>query len=662
MNVGSSIEKLSRIEKKDSSVTKRRKNFILSNGQRRNHKEDKNIPKSVDTNAKKSNENKDNIKIKSKIKITIEAKVKQLKNNNNINYNTIYKNKKRNIEIRNKKNLMNEVKSEEKENNRKNKNFIIEEIEESKGINNIGNKKIKENNKENKLNDNNIPNNKNINKLNKKSITNKNVISNKKKFNKLIDKKDSDKKKKLKRLVEKKNITERTIKINCYNINRQNEANDTENENEEIIMNTEINKYVKLSKLMRRMKDKEKKVKNNNSKRNKSSIDEDSSIKTKKINITEREEIILKNKEKENLPMTDRYENENKTYLYIQPKKRNIITNIYNCKYKKNNNNIIKSKRPEKMFKNINKKFIDTSVSFDRTNDEIAKNNKDNLIITNEVNHIEENDDSQMESSENSKTKTNENDNNYENTCKEEEELKKKEKDIKYLKLKSKHKKFSIVIKSDNDNLNKTSTIKQYTYKTDKERINKNNKVYTHNFKKAKTKNINNNQNYDKIKMLNNQKYNDERNHSINHHTTINNYQKYLNYTMQSDIKSKDSNGFLNKKNKYKNLEFSIYDDDNNILKIFDLNSICCCKNYNDIKEIKEKIKKELDNKKVKYNLKKNKYCCYYKNDNKFEIEIYPIYDINNIYIIKTIKKFGNIQLVKDISRNILSKLNLIID
>ena len=479
-----------------------------------------------------------------------------------------------------------------------------------------------------------------------------------------MDKKGSDKKKKLKRLVEKKNITERTIKIKSYKINRQNEVNDIEKENEEIIMNTEISKYVKLSKLMRRMKDKKNKIKNNNSKRNKSSIDEDSSIKTKKINITEREEIILKNKGKENFPMADRFENENKTYLYIQPKKRNIITNIYNYKYQKNNNNnnIMKSKRPEKIFKKINKKFIDTSISFDRTNDEIIKNNKDNIIITNEVNHIEENDDSQMESSENSKTKTNENDNNYENTCKEEEELKKKEKDIKYLKLKSKHKKFSIVIKSDNDNLNKTSTIKQYTYKTDKERINKNNKVYTHNFKKAKTKNINNNQNYDKIKMLNNQKYNDERNHSINHHTTINNYQKYLNYTMQSDIKSKDSNGFLNKKNKYKNLEFSIYDDDNNILKIFDLNSICCCKNYNDIKEIKEKIKKELDNKKVKYNLKKNKYCCYYKNDNKFEIEIYPIYDINNIYIIKTIKKFGNIQLVKDISRNILSKLNLIID
>ena len=659
MNVGSSIEKLSRIEKKDSSVTKRRKNYRLSNEQKRNHKEDKNIPKSVDTNAKKSNENKDKIKIKSKIKIAFETKVNQLKNN--INYNTIYKNKKKNIEIRNKKNLINEVKSEEKEKNRKNKNFIIEEIEESKGINNIGNKKIKENTKENKVNDNDIPNNKNINKLNKKSITNKNVISNKKKFNKLIDKKDSDKKKKLKRLVEKKNITERTIKIKSYNINIQNEVNDIENENEEIIMNTEINKYVKLSKLMRRMKDKEKQIKNNNSKRNKSSIDEESSIKTKKINITEKEEIILKNKEKENFPITDRFENENKTYIYIQPKKRNIITSIYNCKYQKNDDNIIKSKRPEKIFKKINKKFIDTSVSFDRTNDEIGKNNKDNIIITNEVNHIEENDDSQMESSENSKTKTNENDNNYENTSKEEEELKKKEKDIKYLKLKSKHKKFSIVIKSDNDNLNKTSTIKQHTYKTNKERINIYNRVYIHNFKKTKNKNIDNNQKNDKIKMLNNQKYNDERDHSINHHTTINNYQKYLNYTKQNDNKNKNSNGSLNKKNKYKNIEFSIYDD-NNILKIFDLNSIYIRKNYNDIKEIKEKIKKELDNKKVKYNLKKNKYVCYYKNENKFEIEIHRIYDINNIYIIKTIKKFGNIQLIKDINRNILSQLNHIIE
>ena len=96
----------------------------------------------------------------------------------------------------------------------------------------------------------------------------------------------------------------------------------------------------------------------------------------------------------------------------------------------------------------------------------------------------------------------------------------------------------------------------------------------------------------------------------------------------------------------------------NNEMRLFDLSTINFYKNYNNNKELKERIKKELDNKKIKYNLKKNKFCCYYKNDNKFDIDIYMINEVKNIYIIKCIKKIGNINEIKYIFKLILSKLN----
>ena len=113
---------------------------------------------------------------------------------------------------------------------------------------------------------------------------------------------------------------------------------------------------------------------------------------------------------------------------------------------------------------------------------------------------------------------------------------------------------------------------------------------------------------------------------------------------------------------KNKNVEYnSIFDDyneNNSEKQVLDLNSIFYCKNYGDIKEIKEKIKKELDNKKVKYNLKKNKFCCYYKNENKFNLEIYPLNDVKNIFIIKYVKKLGNILTIKDIYKFLIGKIN----
>ena len=704
MNVGSSIEKITRKEKRESSAVERRKNYlenkeknyrdkVISFLESKKKEKVQNNPKSVDTKTKKKREiNKIPNKEKSnKISVTSDLKIKKL------NYiNKLPKNKKRNTEIKNKKNLIIELKSEEKE-NRKGKNYILEEIEESKGAN------INDLDSSKKFNENNSSNKKKINKLNKKAITNKNVIHNKKnKFDIVfLEKKENERKQKIKRLIEKKNITERRIQIKSYEINKQDELNDTEKGKDELIMNTDINKYINLSKLMRRMKGKKDTSKKNNSKKNKFSLEE--SLKTPKIDITEREENIMKKKENIKEPITDRYIKENKNYGNNFHKKRNIIANIYNFKSKKKNNNIKdkKSLEKEKEINKINKKFIDTSISFDKTNDEIDKSNKENILLTDEPNHIEENEESDSEPAKENKTKESEN-KEKEN---EEEEFRRKEKDIKYLKLKSKHKKFNIV-KNEKDNFN--NSIK-YSYTNNNKTIN--NTIFIPAFRKTKTKNTNNNYepNFtnnknnkfknilletEKLKIFN-QKNINKRNEIINHHTTINNYKNYLNNskkkfnkslerkpnknyndnnknssnsienkfydTYENNIKNDEKNK-IKKMTKNKNVEYnSIFDDyneNNSEKQVLDLNSIFYCKNYGDIKEIKEKIKKELDNKKVKYNLKKNKFCCYYKNENKFNLEIYPLNDVKNIFIIKYVKKLGNILTIKDIHKFLIGKID----
>ena len=722
LKIKCSVEKLKKKEKRESSV-KQRKIYDIENKNKNNknkiisienkNTQNKNNPKSVDTKTKKNEKNEKNAVIKeknNKISVTPDLKIKQIKGKDNKDNNEINKNKKRNTEIKNKKKLITGLKSEEKE-NRKDENYMLEEIEEIKDIN-IKNYK----NKDDSISKN--------NKLNKKAITIKNVIhSRKKQFEisiKESNRKENDRKQKIKRLVEKKNITEKRIEIKSYNENKENELNDIEKENEDLIVNTDINKYVKLSKLMRRMKVKKQCEKNNNSKINKFSLEEDYPITSPKVNITE-QEYILKNKEIEKQAITDRYDNE--IEMYKIPKKRNIIANIYNYKYQKKNNSI-NNKRPiekekEKIEKKNNKKrFIDTSVSFDKTNDEI-KVNKDSILLTDEINHIEEKENSDLESSKENQDISNYNNNDKNNEKekeneKEEEEFKRKEKDIKYLKLKSKHKKFNIV-KPGEEKINSL----KYSYKNnkdkDKDKDNKdniNNNILIKNFKKTKTKNDNDNINKtstmytkpikyknillanEKIKILNNQK-----NRNMNHHTTINNYPNHLNESKKKYMTEKNENSEINnnnnnssnsidnelncntlennhkiyntynsysnknkKNNKNKNKELSfIYDEENNYnnndMKLFDLNSINYYKNYNDVKDLKEKIKKELENKKIKFNLKKNTFYCNHK-DAKFNIEIDLINDVKNIYIIKCIKKLGNILQIKYNYKFILTKLN----
>ena len=264
MNAGSSIEKLNKKEeKRESSVAQRRSKLITLGNKRRSKAKDKNInnPKSVDSKIKRL-ENR--IKERRK-KISISPDLKRKAEYENIikeKENDLYnkrKNKKRNIDMHNKKNLIKGLKSEEKENREKNNYYILEEIEENnKSINDNNNETEIKNRKKNSIE----KKEKKINKLNKKAITNKYVIRSKKnKYDMSIDNNnnkflDNERKTKIKRLIDKKNITEKRIEIKNKYRSRQNESldidkDDKEDENQTII-NTNINKYVKMSKLMKR--------------------------------------------------------------------------------------------------------------------------------------------------------------------------------------------------------------------------------------------------------------------------------------------------------------------------------------------------------------------------------------------------------------------------
>ena len=697
MKLGSSVEKIKRKDKRESSVRQRKKTDVDKNENQyrttfveknRNKQQNKYNPKSVDTKVKKRNDNKEKMKEKNKIlSISPDFKINPVNDDMRKKFHNRI-NKKRNADK--KRNNITELQTEEIDSRN-----MIEEIEKNSKIFNDEDASI--NNKSSRFHKDN-GNIKKNNKLNKKAITNKTIIKKNKFDISLMEnskkEKEKEKTQKIKRLVEKKNITEKgIIKKNHLSIHKQNEElNDKEEEDEDkIMMNTDINKYVNMSKLMRKIKG-DNNLQKNYSKKKRNILDEEYSIKIPKINMTQRHEKDVLNKNREEKGgVTERIDNENQSYL--APKKRNIIANIYNCE---KNNNTVRNKRATKnVNEKINKKFIDTSISFDKTKDEndIEKINKENILITDEVNHIEENEDSEYESS------NEDNNNKNRDIEKEEEEFKRKEKDINFLKLKSKHKQFNVVKNNKKEELNNTVN-------------NNNNFVKT--FKKTKTKNYNIQNpflNPNKIKsilaanekiMLNlpKKKILKNPNQNIEHHSTINDYKKYLNYpkkqfmternqeifignknsndsldkdeyqTYDSNRKSlsksknkstkkdgyKSSNNNTNTNNNNNNDLIFIYEENDNDMKVFDLNTIIFYNNNN--REIKDKLKKEFDRNKIKSILKKNKYTCHYRNENKFDIDICSVNEGKNIYIINCIKKYGNTNTIKDIFKTILLKLN----
>ena len=328
----------------------------------------------------------------------------------------------------------------------------------------------------------------------------------------------------------------------------------------------------------------------------------------------------------------------------------------------------------------INKKgFIDTSISFDNsrglTQEKLRTKNKNKILFTdkhwNELNHIDNN--------------------------------KLKEKDLKYLKLKARNKKFGVIkieeeypIKNDDKNFslnlgNKKKAIsKRNRFEKLKNPIinftslntkNNNDKILnipedisSIKIKKEGTKKIeesikkisldkkhlltllNEQKNYispdksnakdDKNKTCNNEK-NIEIQKNLNFYQTYINDDKRQNLTLENNAKKRffKSNFYTldNDKNKKPN--------NNEYFKPFDLSSIF----FNKIDNIKEKIIKEGEAKKWKNRIRK-KGCILSKNNETIYFNI-NISNNFNIVIVKAIKKKGNIQKCKSFINFIINKL-----
>ena len=356
----------------------------------------------------------------------------------------------------------------------------------------------------------------------------------------------------------------------------------------------------------------------------------------------------------------------------------------------KNENRDIKSKIFREISNKkriINKKgFIDTSISFENsrglTHDKYSANNQnENKVLltdknTNELNHINNN--------------------------------KLKDKDLKYLKLKSKNKKFG-VLKIDEDYMNKNddkiyslnlgNRKKAVTKRNRFEKVqnpflnytslnsknnNNNNKILnlpddisSIKIKKEKTKKIeesikkislnkkhlltllnepknyfnleqpiNTNTNNDNLKTCNNEKKSeDEKN--LKFYQTFINADNKQNLTLNNNIKKRY---FKSNFKTIENNDKSKIDNKEEYFEPFDLSSIF----FNNIDSIKENIIKAGESKKWKYRVKK-KGCVLSKNNEQID---FNICNNCNIAIVKAIKKKGNIQKCKSIINLIISKID----
>ena len=242
-------------------------------------------------------------------------------------------------------------------------------------------------------------------------------------------------------------------------------------------------------------------------------------------------------------------------------------------KIQKNESKIIEKERIENKINNFlmknkdnkkNKKFLNTSTSFDKTLED-GKNKS--------IDHHSDNETS----------------------------ADKKEKDLKYIKKKSKNKNFNIFREEQQKEI--INNLKPINIINDN-KINYQNYILS-SLKVKKKKEVNDN----KIDL------NEIKTHFITNHQNLNN----------------------------KNL----------LIEPFDLLSII----YSSISKIKSCIEKELKNLKIQFYIKKNKYICK-KGEIKFEINILKINQLNHYFIIKYIRKDETFGAYKDIIKYLSNKLN----
>ena len=437
--------------------------------------------------------------------------------------------------------------------------------------------------------------------------------------------------------------------------------------------------------------------------------------------------------------------NNNNNNINIHINLTNIYKNIHQskdckdeslCGLKKNTIKIMRSNdknikkineimRQNKFIDSIGKNrkfFIDTSVSLDKRNDEksrkrrIESENKDKRFLINRVTNKQE----LITNFRNAVEKLNELRNNNIRRETEDTSIQRKEKDIRYLKIKSKNRKFNEI------KINKMNSLKtNYIFKNNEKsqlsnlitsinldknnliRIKKKNSISNKNFKDNRDKNINhmslnvpsfycasNNNSNIKIKNNSNNKsfpkkpiYNTKQIFkSINTDfyypnnekltTTGINFYPTKNSVTNNNIINANSDfcrdKILSNKIQNSNIKNFILSERNTFIKNNIMN-----KKRNEIKknitfykpfdlnsliyvnkneELKEMINKLFNSKNIKYNEMNNKYKCFNKKI-KFELNIINVNELNGAYIIKSFQKPVNGTKIKNVYNNTIFKL-----
>jgi hypothetical protein len=297
----------------------------------------------------------------------------------------------------------------------------------------------------------------------------------------------------------------------------------------------------------------------------------------KSINVSEIVNSSFKNNENDN-----KINNDN---LFLRFNKNVVTSSKLTKDFNRNNNFEIKKQ---------NKRFFNTSISFDKTYEDNKTNKNRNTSIEKDI--IEENNIQR----ENSKTK--------------------KEKDLKYLKMKSKNKKFNIV-KIDNEIKEEKENIEE----KENERINT----------------LNNNNNYNN--HVNKNQYFIFHDYMKN---VLKNKKKYQKFVNKSDFTEK--NYYLNTETLDSKIKKNIKKENGP----FDLSCIF----YITIEKLNECIIKILNKEKIRYKKNKNKFSCW-TNDCNFEIDIIKNDCFENGYILKFYKQKVNICHYIDMIRNLIEKI-----
>ena len=298
--------------------------------------------------------------------------------------------------------------------------------------------------------------------------------------------------------------------------------------------------------------------------------------------------------------------------------KRHMKTHFDMNDYKSSSSSSQRRNKPNSKHKH----FFNTSLSFEKTQEDIGTKSPDNSLST-----------LPRHTAATTTTST-------------------KERDRKYLQKKSKNKRFDIIKEVDEDKLVSKVPINQSSFQTYisqsnktqrcKENINHIKNIFNMNATfsfdlPTKTKN-------EKTKLHSHYNNNNNINNSNSNNNSSSKHKSSYTSTKMSTIPSNTSANANN--NNYND----VFED----LNVFDLNSVVFKTN---LKEVKELIVNALGQLKIKFRSIKNGYACY-KTDLKFQIEICKVEEMAGCgMVIRTKCVEGNKNVFSDVVRKIMKKL-----